>query len=154
MKSRLTSTTGLLGMAAAACFLSASPLAAPAANLRLEAQLIWGTNDSKSPNPAHRAAEAQVARKLKSLPFKWSNYFEVNRQRFSVSPSEAKRVVMSKECAINVAQAARGEVEVTFFGKGKQVAKVTQALPKGELLVTGGEAPNFTAWFVVLKQVD
>jgi hypothetical protein len=30
--------------------------------------------------------------------------------------------------------------------------KRTQALPKGETLVLGGNAPNATSWFVVLKQ--
>jgi hypothetical protein len=34
------------------------------------------------------------------------------------------------------------------------VGKITQALPKKELLVTGGNVPNFTAWFVVLKQAE
>lgn len=153
MKSKRTLTTGFLGMAAVACFLLALPSMAVAADLKLEAQLIWGTNDAKSPNPNHKPAEAEVVKKLKRL-FKWSNYFEVNRQRFSVSLAEIKRVVMSKECAVSVRQTGQGEVEVTFFGKGKQVAKVRQDLPKGELLVTGGEAPNATVWVVVLKQVD
>ena len=153
MKSKRTSTTGLLGMAAVACYLLALPSTAAAVGLKLEAQLIWGTNDAKSPNPNHKPAEAEVVKKLKRL-FKWSNYFEVSRQWFSVPPGETKRVEMSKECAIRVRQTGQGEVEVTFFGKGKQVAKVKQELPKGELLVTGGEAPNATVWVVVLKQVD
>jgi len=154
MKSALRSKTGWLGRAALVCCLAILPLTVAAADLKLEAQLIWGTNDPKSPDPKHKPAEAAVARKLRSLPFKWANYFEVNRQQFIVSATETRRVVLSKECTISVRQLAAGKVEVTLFGKGRQVTKVSQELPKGEFLVTGGEAPNFTSWLVVLRQVD
>jgi hypothetical protein len=45
-------------------------------------------------------------------------------------------------------------VKFSLFGKGKLANTVTQALPNGQLLVTGGDAENSTAWFVVLRQVD
>jgi hypothetical protein len=45
-------------------------------------------------------------------------------------------------------------VEVSLVGKGKDVAKRTQKLPKGETLVLGGNAPNATAWLVVLKRLE
>jgi len=45
-------------------------------------------------------------------------------------------------------------VEVSLIGKGKEVVKRTQALPKGEILVLGGNAPNATAWLVILKRTD
>jgi hypothetical protein len=32
--------------------------------------------------------------------------------------------------------------------------KRTQALPKGEILVLGGNAPNASAWLVILKRID
>ena len=65
-----------------------------------------------------------------------------------------KKKRMSKDCEIKVRNMGKSVVEVSLIGKGEPVGKVTQALPKGELLVTGGNAENFTAWFVVLKQVD
>ena len=43
------------------------------------------------------------------------------------------------------------ELEVTLIGKGKEVVKRKQSLPKGEMLVLGGNAPNSTAWLVVLE---
>ena len=61
---------------------------------------------------------------------------------------------MSKDCDVSVRNLGNSSVEVTLFGKGQPVGKFTQALPKGELLVTGGNAANFTAWFVVLRQAD
>jgi len=46
------------------------------------------------------------------------------------------------------------EVEVSLIGKGKEVVKRKQSLPKGEMLVLGGNAPNSTAWLVVLKRIE
>jgi hypothetical protein len=127
---------------------------ARAAELKLEAQLIWGTNDKSSPDPAHKPVGTNTQQRLKSLPFKWANYFEVNRQKFSVVEGGTNRVTMSKECEIRVKNLGNNTVEVVLLGKGKSVGCIKQVLPKGELLVTGGNAENLTAWFVVLKQTD
>lgn len=125
-----------------------------AGELKLEAQLIWGTHEEKSPNPRHKPVDAQVARKLKDLPFKWSHYFEVHRKEFTVSRDQPRRVTMSDECEINVRQVENDQIELTLYGKGKRVGRITQKLPKGEMLVLGGNAPNYTAWFVVLQRKD
>jgi len=143
-----------LCLTAAILFFVAGASQGFAADLKLEAQLIWGTNDPKSPDAGHKPAEPEVRKKLKSLPFKWENYFEVNRLQFAVPKDGARRIAMSKECEILVKNLGNSAVEVSVFGKGERVGKITQALPKGELLVTGGNAPNFTAWFVVLRQTD
>jgi len=122
--------------------------------IKLEAQLIWGTNDEKSPDPKHKPVDPKVAKKLKKLPFKWQYYFEVNRQQFSVPQGETKKIVLSKDCEIKVRNAGNHSVELNIFGKGECIGKISQALPKDELLVTGGNAANFTSWFVVLHQPD
>jgi hypothetical protein len=125
-----------------------------AGEIKLEAQLIWGTNDEKSPDPKHKSVDPKVAKKLKKLPFKWQHYFEVNRQQFSVPQGETKKIVLSKDCEIKVRNAGNNAVELEIFGKGERVGRISQALPKDELLVTGGNAANFTSWFVVLRQSD
>ena len=125
-----------------------------AADLKLEAQLIWGTNDPKSPDPNHKPVDPDVAKRLKTLPFKWANYYEVTRKQFAVPEAGVRSETMSKECEIRVKNLGRSVVELSLVGHGEHVGKITQSLPKGELLVTGGNAPNFTAWFVVLRQAD
>jgi hypothetical protein len=125
-----------------------------AGDLKLEAQLIWGANDAKSPDPQHKPVDPEVAKKLKQSPLKWQHYFEVTRKPFVVPPAGVKKVAMSKDCEINVRNLGNASVELSLFGKGRLVGKITQTLPKGELLVTGGNAANFTAWFVVLRQTD
>lgn len=137
------------------CLLSvATGAPALAGELKLEAQLIWGTNDEKSPNPEHKAVDPQVEKRLKKLPFKWQHYFQVNRKQFAVAEGDTKKVVLSKDCEIKVRNVGKGVVEVHLFGKGELVSKISQSLPKDEWLVMGGNAANFTSWFVVLRQVD
>jgi len=154
MRIRTTLALGvILGMAA--IFLAGPvPDSCIAAELELEAQLIWGTNDAKSPDPAHKPVAQDVANKLKSLPFKWEHYFEVTRKRFKVPESGVHSETMSKDCEIRVKNLGNSVVELSLVGRGENVGKITQALPKGELLVIGGNAPNFTAWFVVLRQAE
>lgn len=154
MNNHTTSMNGLLRAATCALLFVLGTSVAWAEQVKLEAQLIWGANTQKSPDPKHKAVEADVAKKLKSLPFKWSNYFEVNRKQFAVTQSEAKRVSMSADCEITVRQVEKETLEVVLFGKGKQVSKIKQTLPKREMLVLAGEAPGFTAWFVVLRQAE
>lgn len=122
--------------------------------MKIEALLIWGTNDSQSPDPKHKPVEREVERKLKHLPFKWQNYFEVTRKQFVVKERQGHKATMSKDCEIKVRNLGDSTVELSLIGKGEPVSKITQALPKGEMLVTGGNAANFTAWFVVLRQAE
>ena len=154
MKFHRISASQLGFLALVLLLLAALGASVQAAEIKLEAQLIWGTNDEKSPDPKHKAVDSKVEKKLKKLPFKWQNYFEVNREKFTVAQGETKKIVLSKDCEIKVRNAGNNSVELQIFGKGESVGKISQALPKDELLVTGGNAANFTSWFVVLHQVD
>ena len=128
--------------------------AAGASELKFEAQLIWATNDKKSPDPKHKPAEPEVKKKLGELPLKWENYFEVQRKQFTVPKGGTTKVSMSEKCAIEVKHVDGDKVEVSLIGKGEAVLKRTQALPKAEMLVLGGNAPNETAWLVTLKRIE
>lgn len=125
-----------------------------AGDAKFEAQLIWGTNDAKSPDPKHKPVEADVQKKLADLPLKWKHYFEVNRKTLEVSRGESAKVVLSEKCTLEVKELGNKKVEVSLVGKGEPVLKRTQPLPKDEILVLGGNAPNSTAWLVTLKRVE
>lgn len=153
MSFRLT-LVSRLGCVLALLTLAVGARGALAGDLKLDAQLVWGTNDAKSPDPTHKPVGPNTQKKLRSLPFNWTNYFEVNRQQFTVPNAVEKRVSMSKDCDIRVKNLGNNSVEMVLYGQGRKVGFIKQALPKGELLVTGGNAANFTAWFVVLKQAD
>ena len=133
---------------------SAAVAQAGTAVAKFEAILIWGTNGSAPTNSALSSVEPEVLRKLKTLPFKWSQYYEVHRETFEVDQGKQRKVTMSKDCVIVVGAADSETVEVELHGKGKRVGQITQKLPKRELLVVGGDAEDTTSWFVVLRRVE
>jgi hypothetical protein len=125
-----------------------------AADLKLEATLVWGTNEAQSPDPKHKPIGAEVKAKLNTLPLRWQHYFEVKRQTITLPESGMQKVNMSKDCQIVVKNLGKAGVEMNVIGKGENVGCIKQQLPKGEVLVTGGNAANFTGWFIVLKQAE
>ena len=135
--------------------LAGAGLSAPAADMKLQSFLLWGTDDSKPPEGKnYQPASPEIRQKLKDLPLKWANWFEVRRVDCSVPQGVIKEVVMSEKCQVKVKKLAASEVEVSLIGKGKEVMKQRQSLRKGEMLVLGGNAPNATAWLVVLKRLE
>ena len=130
-----------------------APLRAHAAALKLQAQLVWCTDDSNPPEGKnYKPVEASIQKKLP--PLKWKNYFEVNRTDFTLTPAEIKKVPVSEECSLNVLNQSNSTVEVSWIGKGKEVLKRTQSLSKGDILILGGNAPNATAYLVILKRLE
>lgn len=130
-----------------------SARAGDSGDVNLEAQLIWGTNDTK-PDPKLKPADPKLAEKLRHSPFKWDHYFEMHREQINLRLNEEKPVTMSRNCVVSITNLGDDQIKFQLFGKGKLANTVTQALPKGQLLITGGDAENSTAWFVVLKQVN
>jgi hypothetical protein len=124
--------------------------AVQASDLKLQAQLIWGTNDEKSPNPEHKPVDPVLAKKLGKI-FKWKNYFEVNRQNAMIPSRQSRKLTMSKRCVIEVQELEGPRVEVRLFGDGKLVNKTVEALTPGGLLTVAGPDKNENAWFIVLQ---
>ena len=128
-------------------------LAAEAADLKLRAQLIWGTDGAKPADAQIKELDAETQDKLKGV-FKWKNYFEVTARNFEVPARTRKAVRLSPKCEIEVEHLGDALVEVKLFGEGRMVVKRKQTLKAGELLVLAGDDKNNTAWFVILKAVD
>lgn len=135
-------------------FFSATLCASLAAERKMEARLIWGTNEEKSPDSKHKPLEGELARKLHDMPLKWKNYFEVNRRIFTISDSAYTNVVMSKQCTIEVKDKGANNVTVKLYGEGKPVRRVDKPLPKGEVLTIGGDDKNNSAWFITVRPVS
>lgn len=155
MRPKLTSKNVILWCLAIG-FASAFQMKSFAADpeMKVEAQLVWGTNKKESPDPKHKPVSEEVRKKLLELPLKWTNYFEVNRKLLSVPLASPKKEVLSEKCTVEVKNLGKSKVEVLLFGKGEQVEKRTQDFPRGETLVLAGKAPDETAWLVVLKRVE
>lgn len=133
-------------------FLTGSTHAQP---LKVEAQLIWGTNDPQSPDPAHKAIDAHLAKRLSDSPYRWKNYFQVNRVEVEIPVGVTKaNVPISKHCVLDIKNLGDNHVEVTLHGNGKRVIRHTESLANGWQLILAGDAKNDTAWLVVIKKVD
>ncbi len=125
-----------------------------AAERKLEARLIWGTNEEKSPDASHKKLDGDLAKKLGEMPLKWKNFFEVNRQVFSINTTNYSKVVLSKKCYIEVKDKGANNVTVKVYGDGKQVKRVDKPLPKGDVLTVGGDAKDNNAWFLTVRPVN
>jgi hypothetical protein len=155
MRAKLIRVTGLNWFSIVLLLLTGEALRVQAAEMRLQAFLLWGTDDAKPPEgKAYKPAGPDVVHKLKELPLKWTNWFEVNRADFAVPQGAVREVPMSEKCRVRVSNINSSDAEVLLIGRGREVVKRKQALPKGEMLVLGGNAPNATAWLVVLKRIE
>jgi len=141
-------------MVAASFLLAFSTAAAQAKDLKFEAYLIWATTSETSPNREHKPVEADLRRKLGELPLKWKNYFLVKKAEASVPEKGSKEITLSDKCKVSIKDIDGKSLEVALIGKGEPVLKRTQKLPKGELLVLDGNAPDETGWLVVLKRIE
>lgn len=147
--------TALCVWVAAGCL--ALPFAgrgAQARDLKFAALLVWATDAETSPEHSHKPVDAEVLRKLKELPLRWKNYFEVKRETMTVPPGGSAQATLSDKCRIGLMDVDGKHVEIALIGKGEPVLKRIQPLSKGELLVVGGNAPNATGWLVVVKRVE
>ncbi len=122
-------------------------------SLPVELQLIWATNEPKSPNPKHKPVGPEVQKMLEESPYRWKYYFEVNRLVVDV-PSERslEKVTMSRHCALDIKYLGKSRgVEhmlVKLYGDGKLVSMHKESLP----LLLAGNANNGTAWFVLIRK--
>jgi hypothetical protein len=155
MRFKLLRATVLVGFSLAAAFLAGALPSTRAADMHFAATLVWGTDDAKPPEGKdYKPVNPEIRNKLKELPLKWTNWYEVNRTTFAVPPGPPKSVPISPKCQLDVKNLNGSELEVSLIGKGREVMKRKQALPKGDLLVLGGNAPNSTAWLVILKRLE
>ena len=76
---------------AALFFLLCAGALAADAPLKLEAQLVVGSND---PQIHGTPVSPQIEKKLKRLPLKWGNYYILRTERFSLAKGEDKRLVL------------------------------------------------------------
>lgn len=151
MTTRLLALALLTGFGLHALLLEGHALAAESGSLPLQAQLIWGTDSDKPTDKTLKTIPPDLDKRLRRI-FKWQNYFEVTQTNFIVSATRPSQVEMSRECRIEVAQQAGGEVEIQLFGKGKLVVKKRQRILPGETVIIAGDDKDYNAWFVVLNQ--
>lgn len=123
--------------------------AASAGDLKLDARLVWGTNDEKG-GPHCKPVDAELAAKLNGT-FKWKSYFEITNQIISIPLHKTQDVKMSEHCTLRIKNLGGSRVEISCIGEGKEVHKGTYTLAPPKWLVLGGNSKNNTAWFIGLR---
>ncbi len=157
MRAKLTSAILALGLLFSLVFLVGAPRAQAAPELKCEAILVWGTNDTNPPpGKAYTPVEPAIAQRLKKVPLKWTHYFEVRRTAFKAPAGVEQDVHISDKCQLKVKRIGSGsEFEVVLIGQGKNVWKHKQPLSKGDMLVLGGDVPDRpTSWLVVIRRLE
>jgi hypothetical protein len=124
-----------------------------AAEQKLEAILVWGTDQDKPEKPKHELKDVETSLKSKFQKiFKWKNYYQIGDAKpFSSRAGETRQVKLSHKCEIKVKQSEKEGLTVELIGEGIPVVKRTQSMPLKDLLILAGDDKNATAWFVVLK---
>ena len=126
--------------------------AADAAGMTVQAVLVWGTNEEKPPNKNLKELEPELARKLRKAPYKWKNYFEVDRRLVTIPSNASKRVPMSEHCELDMKNLGEDRIEVKLTGRGKLVSRNVEPLPMGHTMILSGDDKNDNAWLIVLRQ--
>lgn len=135
----------------AVAVLAATALAACADDLKLQAKLIWGSNDNPE-DIKHKPVNHELAETLQRM-FKWKNYYEITNEVGTIPQSKSYDFQMSSRCTLKIKNLGNSRVEINCIGEGKQVSKGTHTLP-AKWLVLGGNDTNNTAWFVGLRALD
>jgi len=133
-----------------ALLMLASVGAAPGADIKLEARLIWATNDQNSPDPKHKPVAPELAKWLEKH-YAWKHYFLVEKKESVIAEGVTGKFVMSDKCTVELKNLGKNVVGANLIGEGKSYSKITLGLPPGESLGLAGDSRNDTAWFVVLK---
>jgi hypothetical protein len=133
------------------CSVAAVP-GTQAADMKVEAKLVWGANDDKGDGKC-QPVDNDLASKLHGM-FKWKNYFEITNQAAAIALNKTSELKMSDRCTIQVKNLGDSRVEVNCIGQGKEVCKGAYTLNPPTWLVLGGNATNDTAWFIALRAVD
>src|SRR5277367_583440 len=112
-------------------------------------QLVWGTDDAKSPDSRHHPVDDNLAKKLSSnkSPFRWKHYFEVNSQVVSIPLNESRTgVKMSSHLTLDLKNLGKDKIETKLYGKGKALSTHRETVKKDWPLILAGNAENETAW--------
>ena len=126
---------------------------ATASELKVEAVLVWGTDDDKPSDPNLKPVDKDTVERLRKI-FVWKNYYEVRRKKAVIPSRGSSRIRMSDKCEVEIKELAGPKVEYQLIGQGKRVLTAEANFVKGEKLCFAGEDKGRTAWFVVMTLLE
>jgi hypothetical protein len=143
----------MMSQAAVVLSLLIAMMSARAADMKLEAKLIWGSNDPTNKVQHTVIKDPKLSSDLHRI-FKWDNYYEINTKQIAVAPNKTEILQMSEKCKLELKNLGSNWLEVNCIGKGKQVSKGKHSLAPGKWFTLAGNDKNNTAWFVVMRTTE
>jgi len=123
-------------------------LAAPAADLKLEAKMIWGANN-RPDTVKYITVDPALAATLRRN-FKWTNYYEITNVAAVIPLHQTRLLRLSDRCTVSIQNLGPSLVAVDCLNQGKPISRGTNALP---CIYTGTNLDD-TAWFIRLRSLD
>ncbi len=127
---------------------------AHAEEIKLEAKLIWASNESKSPKKEHEPVDEATAEKLRKIFPQWKYYFFEKKVVKTVPSRGSNKFELSKSCTLEITELEGPRVEVKLVGNGKPVHKTIKEITKGRWFVYTGDDKHESAWIVIVTQLD
>lgn len=129
-----------------------------AADLKVQARLVWATDQAKPEGSKYTALDAKSREKLR--PYKWKNYWVVNQAAAQIGDKKPTLVSLSEKCAIDLKDMGDGSAQIRLYelkaGSEPKLVKPVkhsmEALKKGEYCILAGDdkAVWDDAWFVIV----
>lgn len=127
---------------------------AHAEEIKLEAKLIWASNEQKSPKKEHEPVDEATADKLRKNFPKWKYFFLEKKVVKTVPSRGSNKFELSKECTLEITELEGPRVEVKLIGNGKPVHKAIKEISKGGWFVYTGDDKHESAWIVIVTQLE
>jgi len=127
---------------------------ARAEEIKLEAKLIWASNEPKSPKKEHVPVDAATATKLQKPFPQWKYFFAETNVVQTVPSRGSNRFTLSKECTLEITELEGPRVAVKLIGNGKAVQQTIKEIRKGGWFVYAGDDKHESAWIVIVTQLE
>jgi hypothetical protein len=130
--------------------LAATAGVALAADLRLQATLIWGGNSSPT-NVNSKLADPALSASLRSFTAaQWTNFYEITNLTAVIPLDQTHDFQMNDHCVLKIKNLGSSLVAIDCISHDKQISRGTNPLP----LILGSNDTNKTAWFVSLRDLN
>lgn len=135
----------LLGMIACASSVRAD-------DTKIEATLVWGTNDEKSPNKDHKELSPDLAERLAKI-FQWKHYFHVNSVEAKVKSDSHSKFKLSDKALVEIKELEGSKFEIKLYNHDKLITTRTEVIEKGDITAIAGDVKGSDcAWFILIRQ--
>lgn len=113
-------------------------------------QLVRGTTDKQPPSSDCKPIGPKISKTF--LPvFKWSHYWEMNRQEVKVAVGDKKMVRLNPQRSIEIDLTDNTKRKVTAFEGDKPVFKVVDPIGNA-MSIIGGDRDTNSSWFIVVRR--